>query len=140
MSTPEPLLDVKGVTLQYKTRDHLITATLNEVRNRVRTGIAAPETVIDVRSAIAAMRLVKDAEELGLMRRAAEISSGAHRRAMARAQPGWYEYQVEAELAHEFLRFGAQAVAYPRSSRPVPTPACCTIARTTGRCRRPICC
>ena len=47
------------------------------------------------------------------MRRAAEISSSAHRRAMTRAQPGWYEYQVEAELAHEFLRFGAQAVAYP---------------------------
>jgi Xaa-Pro aminopeptidase len=97
----------------YSGWDHMITATLNEVRNRVRTGIAAPETVIDVRSAIAAMRLVKDAEELGLMRRAAEISSSAHRRAMARAQPGWYEYQVEAELAHEFLRFGAQALAYP---------------------------
>jgi NitT/TauT family transport system ATP-binding protein len=24
---PPPLLDVRGVTLQYKTRDHLITAT-----------------------------------------------------------------------------------------------------------------
>src|SRR5258705_3132459 len=39
----------------YPGWDHLITATLNEVRNRVRTGIAAPETVIDVRSAIAGM-------------------------------------------------------------------------------------
>jgi len=27
MSTPSPLLDVKGVTLQYKTKDHLVTAT-----------------------------------------------------------------------------------------------------------------
>jgi len=27
MSTPEPLLDVRGVTLQYKTREHLVTAT-----------------------------------------------------------------------------------------------------------------
>src|SRR5438874_6919268 len=88
--------------------DHAITAALNEVRNRVRTGIAAPETVIDVRGGIAAMRLIKDAEELKLMRRAAEISSLAHRRAMARTEPGWYEYQAEAELAHEFLRFGAQ--------------------------------
>jgi len=97
----------------YPGWDHTVTATLNEVRNRVRTGIAAPETVIDVRSAIAAMRLIKDAQELKLMRRAAEISSLAHRRAMARTEPGWYEYQAEAELAHEFLRFGAQAVAYP---------------------------
>ena len=47
------------------------------------------------------------------MRRAAAISSGAHRRAMERTRVGWHEYQVEAELAHEFLRSGAQAVAYP---------------------------
>jgi sulfonate transport system ATP-binding protein len=26
-ATDSPLLDVKGVTLQYKTRDHLVTAT-----------------------------------------------------------------------------------------------------------------
>ena len=97
----------------YPAWDHAITATLNEVRNRVRTGVAAPEAVIDVRATIAAMRLIKDSEEIALMRRAAEISSAAHRRAMARTRPGWYEYQVEAELAHEFLRSGAQAVAYP---------------------------
>ena len=97
----------------YSAWDHLVTATLNEVRHRVRTGIAAPEQIIDVRSLVAAMRLVKDEQELKLLRCAAEISSGAHRRAMARAQPGWYEYQVEAELAHEFLRYGAHSPAYP---------------------------
>ena len=97
----------------YPGWDQTVTATLNEVRNRVRTGIAAPEAVVDVRAAVAAMRLIKDAEEVNLLRRAAEISSGAHRRAMARTRPGWFEYQVEAELAHEFLRLGAQAVAYP---------------------------
>ncbi|MDQ2963625.1 MAG: aminopeptidase P N-terminal domain-containing protein [Pseudomonadota bacterium] len=97
----------------YSAWDHTVTATLNEVRNRVRTGAAAPEAVVDVRAAVAAMRLVKDADEVKLMRRAAEISSGAHRRAMARTRPGWFEYQIEAELAHEFLRLGAQAVAYP---------------------------
>ena len=31
---------------------------------------------------------------------------------MEHTRAGWYEYQVEAELAHEFLRSGAQAVAY----------------------------
>jgi Xaa-Pro aminopeptidase len=59
------------------------------------------------------MRLVKDEHELALMRRAAAISSGAHRRAMDAVRPGWHEYQVEAELLHEFMRHGAQAVAYP---------------------------
>ena len=79
----------------------------------MRTGVAAPEAVVDARTQLSAMRLVKDPHELKLIRRAAEISSGAHRRAMARARPGWHEYQVEAELTHEFLRLGAQAVAYP---------------------------
>ncbi len=27
MTLPQPLLDVRGVTLHYKTRDHLVTAT-----------------------------------------------------------------------------------------------------------------
>ncbi len=92
--------------------DRQVTDLLNEVRNRVRTGVAAPEEVVDVRAALDTMRLVKDAHELALMRRACAISAAAHRRAMQHARPGAYEYQVEAELIHEFLREGAQAVAY----------------------------
>ena len=92
--------------------DRTVTDLLNDVRNRARTGVAAPDEVVDVRGALDAMRLVKDAEELRLMRKAAGVSAAAHRRAMASARPGQYEYQVEAELAHEFLRQGAQAVAY----------------------------
>ena len=97
----------------YSDWDETVKRALNEVRNRMRTGVVPPETVVDARAPVAAMRLIKDEHELKLVRRAAEISCGAHRRAMARARPGWYEYQVEAELAHEFLRMGAQAVAYP---------------------------
>ena len=93
--------------------DRQVTDLLNEVRNRVRTGVTAPDEVVDVRGALDAMRLVKDKHELDLMRRAAAISAAAHRRAMETTRPGWYEYQVEAELLHEFMRHGAQAVAYP---------------------------
>src|SRR6266511_2596244 len=93
--------------------DKRITDLLNEVRNRVRMGVTAPSEIVDVRDALDAMRLVKDTQEIALMRRANAISSAAHRRAMAATRVGWYEYQVEAELAHEFLREGAQAVAYP---------------------------
>ena len=97
----------------YPEWDETVKQALNEVRNRVRTGVAAPETVVDARAPLGAMRLIKDEHELKLVRRAAEISCGAHRRAMVRTRPGWYEYQVEAELAHEFLSMGAQSVAYP---------------------------
>ena len=92
--------------------DRQITDVLNEVRSRARTGVAAPEEVVDVRVPLDAMRLKKDSHELGLMRRAAAITAEAHRRAMERARPGWFEYQVEAELMHQFLVSGAQSVAY----------------------------
>lgn len=67
------------------------------------------------------MRLVKDAGELATMRRAAAISAGAHTRAMRfcgdrfRADPAATvrEYEIEAELLHEFRRHGAQSPAYP---------------------------
>ena len=92
--------------------DRKVTEVLNEVRARARTGVSAPEEVVDVRTTLDAMRLVKDEHELELMRRACAISSAAHRRAMRATKPGMLEYQVEAELMHEFLREGAQAVAY----------------------------
>jgi len=92
--------------------DRRVSDLLNEVRGRARTGVSAPEEVVDIRAALDSMRLVKDSHEIGLMRRACAISSGAHARAMAQSRPGAYEYQVEAELMHEFLKNGAQSVAY----------------------------
>jgi len=92
--------------------DRRVTDLLNAVRARARTGVSAPGEIVDVRQTLDVLRLVKDAHELALMRRAASISAAAHRRAMERTRPGWFEYQVEAELAHEFLSSGAQEVAY----------------------------
>jgi Xaa-Pro aminopeptidase len=66
------------------------------------------------------MRLIKSAPEIATMRRAAAISAGAHVRAMRycakrfRAEPAASvrEYEIEAELLHEFRRHGAQSPAY----------------------------
>jgi Xaa-Pro aminopeptidase len=85
---------------------------LNAVRAQARAGVGVPERVHDVRALVDEMRLVKDAHELGVMRRAAAISAGAHRRAMRAARPGRFEYELEAELLHEFRRCGAQFPAY----------------------------
>jgi Xaa-Pro aminopeptidase len=85
---------------------------LNAVRAQVRTGVSAPGEIRDVRKLLDDMRLIKDSQELDVMRRAAKISAGAHRRAMRSARPGVHEYEVEAELLHEFRRNGAQAPAY----------------------------
>lgn len=85
---------------------------LNAVRAKARAGVAAPQTLHDVRAPLDEMRLVKDAHELAVMRRAAAISAAAHRRAMLAARPGRREYEVEAELLHEFRVNGAQFPAY----------------------------
>lgn len=85
---------------------------LNAIRARSRAGVSAPTRIQDVRGLIDEMRLRKDAHELAVMRRAARISAGAHRRAMRFARPGRTEYEVEAELLHEFRRQGAQFPAY----------------------------
>jgi Xaa-Pro aminopeptidase len=85
---------------------------LNAVRAQVRTGISAPGEIRDVRKLLDEMRLVKDAHELAIMHRAAAISAAAHRRAMRATRPGRREYEIEAELLHEFRAQGAQAPAY----------------------------
>jgi len=92
--------------------DARVVGWVNEVRNRARSGVTAPREIEDVHVVLDEMRLIKSAEELATMRRAAEISTGAHRRAMQSARPGRSEYEIEAELLYEFRRHGAQAPAY----------------------------
>jgi Xaa-Pro aminopeptidase len=92
--------------------DARVMRWLNVVRARSRAGIAAPDRLHDVRALLDDMRLLKDAHELGVMRRAARIAAAAHRRAMQSARPGRMEYEIEAELLHEFRRNGAQFPAY----------------------------
>ena len=92
--------------------DARVTRWINEVRGRSRSGVTAPGEIRDVRVPLDEMRLVKGPEELAVMRRAATITAGAHRRAMRASQAGRAEYEIEAELMHEFRRHGAQAPAY----------------------------
>lgn len=93
--------------------DARITKALNAVRAQTRAGKRAPAVIHDVRAALDEMRLVKDACEIALMRRAATIAGAAHCRAMRFSAPGRYEYEVEAEFLHEFRRHGCQAPSYP---------------------------
>jgi Xaa-Pro aminopeptidase len=92
--------------------DARITSALNAVRAQTRAGKSAPPVIRDVRVTLDAMRLIKDASELALMRRAGEISAEAHVRAMRFTKPGHHEYEVEAELLHTFRRHGCEAPAY----------------------------
>ena len=92
--------------------DARVLGWVNAVRARARTGVAAPRDIADIHTLLDEMRLIKDADELATMRRAAAISTGAHVRAMRAARAGGTEFQIEAELLHEFRRLGAQSPAY----------------------------
>ena len=94
------------------TWDTRVAGWLNAVRAKARTGVSAPAQIRDVRAVVNDMRLFKDEHELSVMRRAAAISSAAHVRAMRAAAPGKREYEIEAELIHEFCRNGARSPAY----------------------------
>jgi len=85
---------------------------LDRVRAMGRSGATTPAGSHDLRAILAEMRLVKDTSEIDTMRRAGAISAGAHVRAMQASRPGLREYEIEAELLHEFRRHGSQSVAY----------------------------
>ncbi len=92
--------------------DARITQALNAVRAQARNGKHVPTQIHDVRVPLDAMRLIKDAAEIELLRRAGRIAASAHCRAMQATRPGLFEYEIEAELLHEFRRHGCQAPAY----------------------------
>ncbi len=93
--------------------DSTVTTALNAVRASARNGVQAPGAIRDVRAELDEMRLIKDSHELELLRTAARITAAAHIRAMRATRPGRFEYEIEAELLHEFRRSGSPAPAYP---------------------------
>ena len=92
--------------------DARVTGWLNKVKEQARTGVSAPQSIMDVRQLIDVQRLIKTPYEIDLMRRSAQIAAGAHNRAMRFVKPNLNEYEVEAEFLHEFYRNGAQSPAY----------------------------
>jgi Xaa-Pro aminopeptidase len=95
-----------------------IAGWLTQVRARVRYGALCPAQQHDLCAVLDDMRLFKDAHELGIMRRAGDISARAHVRAM-KSCAKWLregkdvrEYHLDAELLHDFRMGGSQYVAY----------------------------
>ena len=88
--------------------DVLLQRWLSAVRTQVRTGIKAPNQVHQLGAVLHEQRLHKSAAEVEMMRYAAQVSAAAHVRAMQRVSPGMYEYQLGAELHHDFERHGME--------------------------------
>jgi len=72
-----------------------------------------PVAIEDSRFILQSLRSRKSPQELTLMRHAADIAAEAHSHARAFAQPGRYEYEVQAEMEYIFRKCGASGPAYP---------------------------
>lgn len=111
-----PLMAGKNAVLicqhEQKAFQQQVLSWLAELKKAVRTGVKAPTTLIDCSTLLDEMRLHKSNAELDIMRQVNVISGGAHQRAMQQTKAGKFEYQIEAELLHEFATNGARYPAY----------------------------
>jgi Xaa-Pro aminopeptidase len=92
--------------------DERLLAVIDKGRTRARATFVWPSEIIDPGSVLHEMRLFKSAEDVASMRKAAEITADAHKRAMAAAKPGMHEYEIEALLLEAFRRHGSERPAY----------------------------
>jgi len=95
-----------------KAFDSQLLVWLEQVNGKSRQGIKAPATIIDCTELVNEMRLIKSEAEIDIMRKVNNISCNAHIRAMKQTRDGIFEYQIEAEILHEFAFNGARFAAY----------------------------
>ncbi len=92
--------------------DQRLIGWINQLRGKARAGIHVPDNITSLDHMLHEMRLIKSATEIKRMRYAAQVSARAHCRAMRACRPGMREYQIEAELLHEFVFSGCRYPAY----------------------------
>ena len=86
--------------------DHLVLSMMAQLRQAERRGMRAPRRIGDLRWTLHELRLIKDADGLGKMRRAVEVTREAHTAAMRAARDGVKEYEIEALLDYSFRKSG----------------------------------
>ena len=85
----------------------------DSVRIAGRRRSPAPITAREVAAELATLRQIKDAEEIRRLRRAVAITAEALLEAMRAAEPGMYEYELEALIEYGFRSRGAERVGFP---------------------------
>jgi Xaa-Pro aminopeptidase len=109
-----PQLAATAQELYYTTGgDKEFGRRLLEAWNANNANVAAPRRCAEAGPALAAMRLVKEPEEIALLREAGRLSAEAHRAAMAEVSPGRHEYDLKAAMVGLCLSGGAARMAYP---------------------------
>jgi Xaa-Pro aminopeptidase len=97
----------------YPEFDQRMIGWVNGLRAQVRQGGHSPLEIVALEHVLHDMRLFKSSAELDLMRESARIASRAHVRAMQRCRPGLNEFEIMAELIHEFRSSNADTSYEP---------------------------
>jgi Xaa-Pro aminopeptidase len=92
--------------------DRHVLDWVKRIREGARSGSRAPDEFVSLEHLLHDMRLYKSRSEVRVMRNAAKVACRAHRRAMLACRPGGHEFEIEAELLHEFRHANMQP-AYP---------------------------
>jgi Xaa-Pro aminopeptidase len=93
--------------------DQRVIGWVNGLKAQSRTGKQPPQEFVALDHLLHDMRLFKTRPEMDAMRQSARIAVAAHKRAMRFARPGRKEYEVMAELLHEFRRNDADISYHP---------------------------
>jgi Xaa-Pro aminopeptidase len=92
--------------------DARISRVLVELRAGVRAGKRSPEAVVDSGRILHELRLRKSADEIALLRKAADVTAEGHLAAMRDGIDGRREHQVQAEIEYAFRRRGGSGPGY----------------------------
>jgi Xaa-Pro aminopeptidase len=93
--------------------DPHVLGWVNGLRAQARHSLGDAGEIVALNHVLDDMRLYKSRAEQSSLRRAAQIAVGAHRRAMRFARPGRMEYEVMAEVLHEFRSHNAELSYMP---------------------------
>tara|TARA_R110000737_G_scaffold80019_1_gene112095 strand:- start:28115 stop:29344 length:1230 start_codon:yes stop_codon:yes gene_type:complete len=106
----------EATTIYFNTNEHLRANTEVETREDrfiAKTRLLYPaHQVAKSAPLMHAIRAVKEDIETELMQKACNITEAGFRRLLKFVKPGVWEYEIEAELMHEFLRSRSKGFAY----------------------------
>lgn len=87
--------------------DQRVVGWVNRLRSQAKNGLHAPQEFVALDYQLHEMRLIKSAAEIKAMQASADLAVRAHQRAMRASHAGMFEYELAAEIYHEFHRHNA---------------------------------
>ena len=113
--TTYPVNQFNDVFRRYLMRNEKVYFDLNneELSELIHDSISEsdprpPKELIDVLGIVHEMRVVKDAHEIALLKKAIDITSDALIEVMKAAQPGMFEYEIDAIIDYVYRKNGSR--------------------------------